>query len=112
MASALFGPADKRLASRKTMPTDPSGPVTITSACLTLAPTAAGIFCPPRSRWTAPLATLIWPTSSANAEVAEAIRPSVTPRHIATTGYEQDAMTLSRCQSGLAGPRRPRGAHL
>ena len=65
----LFGPADSSELSLIVMPTEPSGPVLITSAGCRRTPAVAGSTSPARSIVTWPFATLIWPMSAACAAI-------------------------------------------
>jgi hypothetical protein len=65
---------DRRLLSANVMPTVPSAPVTTLSACCTGMPARTAMRSVPRSMCAAPRATLISPTSAANAPTTKPIR--------------------------------------
>src|SRR6185436_14915155 len=74
IAKTVFGPKDMRLLSVKVMPAEPSAPVYTTSRARTASPTCAFAFAPARSICTLPDATLMSPTSWANAGSATRVR--------------------------------------
>ena len=121
MTSALLGPIERRLSSAKVMPTDPSGPVAMTSDSWTLAPTGAGCRVPARSIQAAPRDTLIRPASAARAAggSASATRSAAATRARVTQlpssgaschGSLRVVMTGAQCPAGAGVRSRPRAA--